>query len=165
MLLIDMWNAEHERPFSCIDLTTPSKFLCTTRIKGIIPKGLEVELELLGVKGIYRRHIGVFLSWCVMILESVELLAAVAMIDGDQTPPCCLEIAQLASSILSFCPARFSLIVSLFLSVWSLALVLKHCGKSNPHVRRAGVGRRDSVDSEEGHEESKHWQRRQFPAI
>ena len=27
--------------------------------------------------------------------ESVELLAAVAEIDADQTPPCCLEIAQL----------------------------------------------------------------------
>ena len=25
----------------------------TTRIKGIMPKGLEVELELLGVKGMY----------------------------------------------------------------------------------------------------------------
>ena len=48
----------------------------TTRIKGIMPKGLEVELELLGVQ------------------ESVELLAAVAEIDVDQTPPCCLEIAQ-----------------------------------------------------------------------
>ena len=49
----------------------------TTRIKGIMPKGQEVELELLGVR------------------ESVELLAAVAEIDADQTPPCCLEIAQL----------------------------------------------------------------------
>ena len=27
--------------------------LQTTRIKGIMPKGLEVELELLGVKGMY----------------------------------------------------------------------------------------------------------------
>ena len=53
----------------------------TTRIKGIIPKGLEVELELLGVK------------------ESVELLAAVAEIDADQTPPCCLEIAQLCGRL------------------------------------------------------------------
>ena len=94
-----MWDAEHERPFSCIDPATASKilvvrglapvhmvafvivecFFCfqTTRIKGIMPKGMEVELELLGVK------------------ESVELLAAVAEIDVDQTPPCCLEIAQL----------------------------------------------------------------------
>ena len=64
-----MWDAEHERPFSCIDPATASKLLVvrrirvhlffscqcfcfqTTRIKGIMPKGLEVELELLGVKG------------------------------------------------------------------------------------------------------------------
>ena len=64
-----MWDANHERPFSCIDPATASKLLVvrgseavvgssalilvlqTTRIKGIIPKGLEVELELLGVKG------------------------------------------------------------------------------------------------------------------
>ena len=30
-----------------------SLVLQTTRIKGIMPKGLEVELELLGVKGMY----------------------------------------------------------------------------------------------------------------
>ena len=66
-----MWDAEHERPFSCIDPATASKLLVvhslfndvlfsdsielffqTTRIKGIMPKGLEVELELLGVRGI-----------------------------------------------------------------------------------------------------------------
>ena len=98
-----MWDAEHERPFSCIDPVTASKLLVvremwlmyasffirllwlwrfqTTRIKGIMPKGLEVELELLGVK------------------ESVELLAAVAEIDADQTPPCCLEIAQLCGRL------------------------------------------------------------------
>ena len=68
----------------------------TTRIKGIMPKGLEVELELLGVK------------------ESVELLAAVAEIDADQTPPCCLEIAQLCgrlpvSSCVLFCLVLFLL--------------------------------------------------------
>ena len=61
----------------------------TTRIKGIMPKGLEVELELLGVK------------------ESVELLAAVAEIDADQTPPCCLEIAQLCGRL----PVRRSVCV------------------------------------------------------
>ena len=68
-----MWDANHERPFSCIDPGTPSKLLVvreskavvrvssfivvfgfglqTTRIKGIMPKGLEVELELLSVRG------------------------------------------------------------------------------------------------------------------
>ena len=54
-----------------------------------MPKGLEVELELLGVK------------------ESVELLAAVAEIDADQTPPCCLEIAQLCGRL----PVRGSVCV------------------------------------------------------
>ena len=53
----------------------------TTRIKGIMPKGLEVELDLLSVK------------------ESVELLAVVAEINGEQTPPCCLEIAQLCGRL------------------------------------------------------------------
>ena len=47
----DMWDIKHEHPFSCIDPATASKLLCTTRIKGIMPKGVEVELELLGVKG------------------------------------------------------------------------------------------------------------------
>ena len=93
-----MWDAEHERPFSCIDPGTASKLLCTTRIKGIMPKGLEVELELLGVKGIYRRHTDDTLIVVYMYSESVELLAAVAEIDADQTPPCCLEIAQLVIS-------------------------------------------------------------------
>ena len=72
MSLSDIWDKEHERPFSCIDPATASKLLVvrrtrgdggrfspftvvvglqTTRIKGIMPKGLEVELELLGVKG------------------------------------------------------------------------------------------------------------------
>ena len=31
--------------------------------------------------------------------ESVELLAAVAEIDAEQTPPCCLEIAQLCGRL------------------------------------------------------------------
>ena len=68
----DMWDAEHERPFSCIDPASASKLLVvrrvggelllsgcwiqTTRIKGIMPKGLEVELELLGVKGTATAH-------------------------------------------------------------------------------------------------------------
>ena len=74
------WYVEYAK--RCCDLI----FECvggfqTTRIKGIIPKGLEVELGLLGVK------------------ESVELLAAVAEIDADQTPPCCLEIAQLCGRL------------------------------------------------------------------
>ena len=83
-----MWDAEHERPFSCIDPATASKILVvrglapvhmvafvivecfvllqTTRIKGIMPKGLEVELELLGVKG--RAMAQTFLRLADMIL-------------------------------------------------------------------------------------------------
>ena len=37
----------------------------------------------------------IFVAGVVFVSESVELLAAVAQIDFDQTPPCCLEIAQL----------------------------------------------------------------------
>ena len=55
--------------------------LLTTRIKGLIAKGTEVELELLGLKA------------------SVELLANVAQLDTDQVPPICLEIAQLCGKL------------------------------------------------------------------
>ena len=68
----------------------------TTRIKGIIPKGLEVELELLGVKGTKTADSHATELTKSNAVESVELLAAVAEIDADQTPPCCLEIAQLS---------------------------------------------------------------------
>ena len=56
------------RPCHCFEASGGTQDLCsfgflcqcfcfqTTRIKGIMPKGLEVELELLGVKGIVR--------WC-----------------------------------------------------------------------------------------------------
>ena len=49
----------------------------TTRIKGILSDGNEVQLELLGLQ------------------EAVELLAGVAEINASQIPPVCLEIAQL----------------------------------------------------------------------
>ena len=55
----------------------------TTRIRGLIPKGTEVELELLGLQ------------------SSVELLASVAELDDAQVPPVCLEIAQLCGEPLS----------------------------------------------------------------
>ena len=55
--------------------------LLTTRIKGLIAKCTEVELELLGLKA------------------SVELLANVAQLDTDQVPPICLEIAQLCGKL------------------------------------------------------------------
>ena len=90
-----MWDAEHERPFSCIDPDTASKLLCTTRIKGIMPKGVEVELELLRVKGSNHISMTRLVDAVLIMVESVELLAAVACIDADQTPPCCLEIVCL----------------------------------------------------------------------
>ena len=51
-------------------------YLVTTRIKNLLDKGTEVELELLGTQ------------------ESVELLASVACLDGDQVSPVCLEIVS-----------------------------------------------------------------------
>ena len=84
--------------------------LQTTRIKGIIPKGLEVELELLGVKGTVKATPASDITKADLICdpESVELLAAVAQIDVDQTPPCCLEIAQL-------CGRCESMLVSIYI--------------------------------------------------
>ena len=43
-----MWDASQSWSFSSFTVVVG---LQTTRIKGIMPKGLEVELELLGVKG------------------------------------------------------------------------------------------------------------------
>ena len=77
----DMWDSVHEKAFACIDDTTPSKILVTTRIKGILSHGTEVELKLLSVT------------------ESVELLASVAEIDSSQIPPVMLEIAQLCGRL------------------------------------------------------------------
>ena len=48
-----------------------------TRIRNILERGTEVELELLGLQ------------------EAVELLGAVACLDADQIPPQCIEIAAL----------------------------------------------------------------------
>ena len=33
-----------EPPFDCIDMTSPSKLLVTTRIKGVLAEGTEIEL-------------------------------------------------------------------------------------------------------------------------
>ena len=46
------------------------------RIKGILDKGTEVELELLSVR------------------ESVELLSAVAQLDTTEVSPCLIEIVS-----------------------------------------------------------------------
>ena len=77
----DMWDSAHEEAFACIDETTPSRLLVTTRIKGIIAHGKEVELELLSVT------------------ESVELLAGVAELNVSQIPPELLHIANLCGRL------------------------------------------------------------------
>ena len=74
--LDDMWDSSHEAAFECVDLNG-SKLMVTTRIKGVLLQGTEIELELLGMQ------------------ESVALLAAVAQLDSDTVPPVCLEIAHL----------------------------------------------------------------------
>ena len=80
VILDDMWDSSHERPFLCIDTTTRSKLLVTTRIRGILRQGTEVELELLGLQ------------------ESVELLAGCAELT-EEIPPECLEIARLCGRL------------------------------------------------------------------
>ena len=69
------------KSFDCIDLKTSSKLLVTTRIKGVMQKAAEVELELLGLQ------------------EAVEMLAAVAQLDAADVSPVCLEIAQLCGRL------------------------------------------------------------------
>ena len=70
-----------ERAFDCIDETTNSKLLVTTRIKGVLSGSAEVQLELLSVA------------------ESVELLLGVAQLDTAAAPNACLEIAQLCGRL------------------------------------------------------------------
>lgn len=81
-------DIEFAKPFACVDTENSSKMLVTTRIKGLISKGTEVELELLDLQA------------------SVELLANVAQIDTDQVPPICLEIAQLCGKLQSISDER-----------------------------------------------------------
>ena len=77
----DMWDSQHLKAFDCIDTKTSSKLLATTRIKGVMEKAAEVELELLGLQ------------------EAVEMLAAVAQLDAVDVSPVCLEIAQLCGRL------------------------------------------------------------------
>ena len=76
-----MWDSKHLVAFDCIDVKTSSKLLVTTRIKGVMQKAAEVELELLGLQ------------------EAVEMLAAVAQLDAADVSPVCLEIAQLCGRL------------------------------------------------------------------
>ena len=76
-----MWASEHEQAFACTDVAAGSKLLVTTRIKGVLRGGHQVELELLGLQ------------------ESVELLAGVAQLDTASIHPVCLEIAQLCGRL------------------------------------------------------------------
>ena len=79
--------------------------------------------------------------------ESVELLAAVAEIDADQTPPCCLEIAQLCgrlpvSSCVLFCFVLFLFI--LLCDVCILQLCLSIVGNL---IRTYGSGWEEEIPS------------------
>ena len=81
LFLFQHRDSAHEKAFACIDESTPSRLLVTTRIKGILTHGAEVELELLSVT------------------ESVDLLAAVAELDTSQLPPTLVSIAQLCGRL------------------------------------------------------------------
>ena len=98
-----------------------------------MPKGLEVELELLGVKGIssslkLSRLVDMILG---VSIESVELLAAVAEIDADQTPPCCLEIAQLCGRL----PVGLLVCFVMTTDEVCMAALLEYSRKFNPDLR------------------------------
>ena len=65
------------------------------RIKGILDKGREVELSLLGGMDM---QLPIFWSLILVVAgvqESVELLSSVACLDPDQVSPVCLEIGAL----------------------------------------------------------------------
>ena len=76
-------------------------------------------------------HDCIKLVFSVFSIESVELLAAVAEIDADQTPPCCLEIAQL-------CGRCESILVSIS-SNWSVCstALSEHSRKFGGEYHRA----------------------------
>ena len=76
-----MWDSQHLKSFDCIDMSTSSKLLVTTRIKGVMENAAEVKLELLGLQ------------------EAVEMLAAVAQFDAADISLVCLEIAQLCGRL------------------------------------------------------------------
>ena len=81
----------------------------------------------------------------------MELLAAVAEIDADQTPPCCLEIAQLCGRL----PVSIWLLASHALRLTKVPVVhvalFEHSGKFDPDLRD-WMGGGDTFCSEEGHE-------------
>ena len=70
--------------------------------------------------------------------ESVELLAAVAEIDADQTPPCCLEIAQLCGRL----PVSVAFRFVLFCDVFVLQLCLNIVGNL---IRTFGAGWEEEI--------------------
>ena len=79
----------------------------------------------------------------------MELLAAVAEIDADQTPPCCLEIAQLCgrlpvSSCVLFCLVLFLLILFCDVMSYVLQLCLNIVGNL---IRTYGSGWEEEIPS------------------
>jgi hypothetical protein len=47
LVLDDVWESAMEKPFNCIDPTTPSRLFVTTRIRGLLKHSAEVELGVL----------------------------------------------------------------------------------------------------------------------
>ena len=72
------------------------KLLVSTRIKGILEKGMEVELGTVQSHTRLRclNSVG-SLAELLGLQESVELITAVAQLDTDFVPPQLLEICQL----------------------------------------------------------------------
>ena len=48
LVLDDVWDRAHERQLNCIDPSSESKVLVTTRIRDLVPKATKVELPLMG---------------------------------------------------------------------------------------------------------------------
>ena len=47
VVLDDVWNRDHEKQLNCIDSSSPSKLLVTTRIRGLLQGCDEVSLNLM----------------------------------------------------------------------------------------------------------------------
>ena len=43
-----MWESSHEKALNCIDETTPSRLLVTSRIRGLVQGCSEVSLDVMG---------------------------------------------------------------------------------------------------------------------
>lgn len=114
----DVWAIEFAKPFACVDPENNSKTLFSTRIKGLIPKGTEVEVELLGLQ------------------TPVELLANVAEPDDAQVPPVCLEIAQLCGEPYPFMNEDIRTPIFVLYSSRTFTTLPQYRWQFDSHVRR-----------------------------